>query len=100
MTQSFWTDCIPSLKKSGAPSQNLSTIHGRDTPSGSHIAEKVKQVANICNMSVVLLPDICYLLSYVMSSPVILSANAFIQLKEYEEQKHSFCKAGHRQYVL
>jgi hypothetical protein len=40
-------------------------------------------------MSVVSLPGICYLLSGVMSSPVILSANAFIQFREYKEEKHS-----------
>jgi hypothetical protein len=73
------------LKKSEASPQNSSTVHCRDTlrdgPSGSHIAEKVKKEANNCNMSVVSLPGICYLLSDVMSAPV-MSANAFIQFKE------------------
>jgi hypothetical protein len=45
-------------------------------------------------MSVVSLPGICYLLSDVMSPPVMLSANAFIQLKEYKEQKPSLIRSA------
>ena len=56
------------------------------------MAEEVKQEANNCNMSVVSLPGVCYLLSDVMSLPVMLSANAFIQFKEYKEQKHSLIR--------
>lgn len=81
------------LKKSETSPQKPSTIHCRDTlrdgPSGSHTAEKLKQETNNCNMPVVSVPGICCLLSDVMSSPVILSPNAFIQFKEIKEEKHS-----------
>lgn len=49
----------------------------------------MKQEANNCNMSVVSLPGICYLLPDVMSFPVMLSA---IQFKEYKEQKRSLIR--------
>jgi hypothetical protein len=84
------------LKESEASPQNPSTGHGMDTlcdgPSRCHIAEKVKQEAN-CNMSVVSLPGICFLLPGVMSSPCDV-VKQYLHTVRRVERGETFCNSS------